>query len=521
MTAPSHHHAQQAPAVIVPLLVTATWTDVMDAAGWQCQCRGVCGNHHSKTAGRCPAGTQTPARRLFAADPTSDTASGDPEQLTAWCAECLDGARRAANRAQRKDSADPTRAPSSPPAASGAVPDGERSDPRSERTHRDRQRPGRRRPRRPPTADRRPPRRPTARHQPRLGLPPRRRRRTAQPTPRRPRLRRDREAARPRRRPVSGTSRRRVGVPGVVVYPRGNKWSYRIELERHQLTDKRQWEYVNGFPDEEAAWTAAIRAKQQHATGQRVSPARRTVADFFEAWLPSIKDTVKPSTYVNYRDYWQAYVEPVIGEGRLQKIDVPKLNAFYQHLLDDGRRKTDTNSLMYAYWSARQKGGATAPTPREVAAHCGVSIQGARKAVARYRSGRVPVATDPGLAPKTVKNIHRMLHRALSDAVAWRWIGYNPAVHASLPRAKRRRRLRTGATWTPEQLAAWLEVALKDRDAAMWALAASTGMRRSELAGSTASSWTSNTPRSRSRTPVSSSTATPRSRTARRPAASG
>ena len=276
---------------------------------------------------------------------------------------------------------------------------------------------------------------------------------------------------------------RRVAVPGVVVYRRGTTWSYRVELERHQLTEKRQWEYGNAFPDEEAAWTAALKAKEQHANGQRVSPQRRTLSDFFAAWLKSIKDSVKPTTYVNYCDYWEAYVEPVIGKRRLQRLDVPTLNAFYQHLLEEGRCKADTNSRMYEYWAARIKAGAD-PKPKEISEHCGVTIYAARSAVLRYRRGRTPVAKDPGLAPKTVKNIHRMLHRALSDAVAWRYIEYNPAAHASLPRAKRRRRVRPGATWTPEELGAWLEVALKDRDAARWALAASTGMRRSELAGS-------------------------------------
>ncbi len=43
--------------------------------------------------------------------------------------------------------------------------------------------------------------------------------------------------------------------------------------------------------------------------------------------------------------------------------------------------------------------------------------------------------------------------------------------------------MKTGATWTPEQLAAWLRVAVHDRDAALWVLVATTGMRRSELAG--------------------------------------
>ena len=44
-------------------------------------------------------------------------------------------------------------------------------------------------------------------------------------------------------------------------------------------------------------------------------------------------------------------------------------------------------------------------------------------------------------------------------------------------------RRRKGATWTPDELGAWLKVATIDHDAGMWVLAATTGMRRSELAG--------------------------------------
>jgi Phage integrase family len=59
----------------------------------------------------------------------------------------------------------------------------------------------------------------------------------------------------------------------------------------------------------------------------------------------------------------------------------------------------------------------------ELAAECdGVTIHAARKAMPRYRAGRVPVAKSAGLAPKTVKNVHRMIHRALSDAAAWRYL---------------------------------------------------------------------------------------------------
>jgi integrase len=166
----------------------------------------------------------------------------------------------------------------------------------------------------------------------------------------------------------------------------------------------------------------------------------------------------------------------------LQEIDVPTLNTFYRHLLSAGRCKRDTNTVMYEYWSTRRIAGVE-PKPKEIADNCGVSIYAARHAVLRYRSGRVPVAKTAGLARKTVKNVHRMLHRALSDAVAWQYMDRNPAADASLPRERRQRRAKTGATWTAEQLAAWLRLAITDRDAGMWVLVATTGMRRSELAG--------------------------------------
>lgn len=278
------------------------------------------------------------------------------------------------------------------------------------------------------------------------------------------------------------TGKKRNLVPGVVVYKRGNKWAYRVELERDPLTNARQWEYQSGFATEDEAWTAGVKAKSDHKHGRRVAPNKRTVADFLTEWMAAIQDSIKPSTHVNYSDYQEAYVLPAIGKKPLQEVDVPLLNALYRHLLTAGRCKPDSNALMYEYWETRTRAGHD-PKPKEIVAHCGVSIYAAQRAVARYRAGRLPVAKPPGLAPKTVKNVHRMLHRALADAVAWRYLEYNPAEHASLPRESRKGARKRGTTWTPDELAAWLAVAVNDRDAGIWVLAATTGMRRSELAG--------------------------------------
>lgn len=283
---------------------------------------------------------------------------------------------------------------------------------------------------------------------------------------------------------MSAPKKKPARIPGIVVYQRGKKWAYRLELERHPLTNERQWEYQTGFGTDDEALTAAVKAKNAHGNGQRVAPSKRTVAEFMTEWLDTIRDSIKPSTHANYVDYRDAYVLPNIGKRKLHEVDVPMLNTLYRHLLNAGRCKPDTNTAMYEYWKARSAAGVDAK-PKEIAEHCKVSIYAARAAVLRYRRGRIPVAKPPGLATKTVKNVHRMLHRALADAVAWRYIEFNPAEHAALPRERRtnKRPRQRGATWTQEQLLVWLKVAAEDRDAGMWVLAATTGMRRSELAG--------------------------------------
>ena len=279
-------------------------------------------------------------------------------------------------------------------------------------------------------------------------------------------------------------SKRQRHVPGITVYPRGTNWSYRLELEPDPLTGRRRRENRGGFTTEDAAWDEAIASQQRHERGRHIVPSRRTVTEFMAEWLDAIADSLKPSTRQNYADYISAYVEPTIGARRLQDVTVPVLNMLYRNLLTTGRRKTDKNTIMYDYWAARQtERDGLGPTPAEIATQCNVTIYAARAAVLRYRRGRVPAESSSGLAPKTVKNLHRILHRAFKDAVAWDYLTLNPAEHASLPREQRKGRRTRPQPWTVGELAAWLRVALSDRFAALWLLAATTGMRRSELAG--------------------------------------
>jgi len=282
---------------------------------------------------------------------------------------------------------------------------------------------------------------------------------------------------------VSASGRKATWAKGISVYPRGGTWAFLLSTEPDHLTGKPKRRYQGGFDTEDAAWEAAIKARSEADAGRYVEPSRRTIGQFMAEWLASVEHSVKPTTYANYADNLNAYILPVIGGRRLQDITVPVLNAFYRHLLQSGRRKLDNNTVMYEYWSARRNiRDGRGPTPTEISKACGTSIYAARAAAGRFRRGRLPIQRPAGLAPKSVKNVHRLIHRAFSDAVAWQYVSANPAERASLPRDRRGGRNRPVA-WTLDELAAWLRVALTDRFAGMWVLAATSGMRRSELAG--------------------------------------
>lgn len=203
-------------------------------------------------------------------------------------------------------------------------------------------------------------------------------------------------------------------------------WEYRFDLGPDPLTGRRRVRAKRGFATRREATRALREALTAHERGRSVRHNRKTVADFLGEWHAAVRPGVRPSTWVNYRAYLDYYVLPVIGETSLQDLTPVRLNLLYAHLLDQGR------------------------------------VRGAG-----------------GLAPKTVQNIHRMLHRALRDAVRWDLLPRNVAEDADPPRVSRPK----PAIWTPQQLGAFVSHVRSDRFYALWLLASTTGLRRGELAG--------------------------------------
>jgi integrase len=211
------------------------------------------------------------------------------------------------------------------------------------------------------------------------------------------------------------------------VRKRGSTYTWYFDVP-DPLTGKRKQHSRGGFRTKRAAQEALNEALARLREGTFVQPSPRRLGSFLvEEWLPAVRPPrVRPSTWATYRMAVERHIFPAIGGVVLQRLTPAHLTTFYRALLDNGRRK-----------------------------------------------GR------GGLAPKTVRNVHGVLHAALRDAVRWGYLPRNVAAGADLPK----RMTPEMHVWNPEQLRTFLEQVWDDALYAAWMLFATTGMRRGEVAG--------------------------------------
>ncbi|MBO0767556.1 MAG: site-specific integrase [Solirubrobacterales bacterium] len=169
--------------------------------------------------------------------------------------------------------------------------------------------------------------------------------------------------------------------------------------------------------------------------GTYVEPTTQTLADFMlNDWLPGIKNTIRPTTQNRYLGIVQRYIKPhPIGRIPLSLVSPADINKLYADLEKCSRP----------------------------------GCKHANPDVCR------------GLAANTLRSIHTVLSRCLSDAVRWEKVKRNAAKLADPPALSRKR----AQAWSPRELRQFLAAVEHDRLSALWRLAATTGMRRGELLG--------------------------------------
>jgi integrase len=209
------------------------------------------------------------------------------------------------------------------------------------------------------------------------------------------------------------------------VIKRGSTYSIVLDLGRGP-DGRRQRRWHSGYRTRKDAERARVELLAQVDHGIYVEPSRLTVAVFLrDQWLLALTGQVRPTTLHSYRSNLERYVLPRIGQLPLQRLTPAHLNTLYGALLAAGGRDGQP------------------------------------------------------LSARTVQAIHMTVRKALGDAARWGLVVRNVAALASPPKPRRA----DMRTWTAAELRAFLEHVQDERLAALWMLAASTGMRRGEMLG--------------------------------------
>lgn len=200
--------------------------------------------------------------------------------------------------------------------------------------------------------------------------------------------------------------------------------SWELKFESDNGTGVRKTRYVSFKGTKRAAAKELERLVSLAASGEFVPPVRQTVAEFLDTWERDFAvPNTTPKTLERYRELLRLHIRPHVGTTRLQALSTSHLQALYAKLLREGR---------------------------------GAGV---------------------GLSARTVKHVHRVIHRALGHAVAWKLIGTNPAAAAEPPKVEE-----TEVEILKEpQVRAVLKGFRGSALHPIVALALATGMRRGEL----------------------------------------
>ena len=179
------------------------------------------------------------------------------------------------------------------------------------------------------------------------------------------------------------------------------RWEGRVTLGRDPGTGKQVQKSIYGATQRE------VRQKMQKMLveldeGVYIEPSKLTVKAWLETWLAEYNGDVKPATIVSYRQHIQNHIVPALGAVKLSALTPSAVQKFYNEL---------------------QRSGVKTPKRDETGK------------IVRAK-GEVVYTTSP-MSPKTVKNVHGVLHQALKQAMRLGYIRSNPTETCILPRIEK------------------------------------------------------------------------------------
>ena len=201
--------------------------------------------------------------------------------------------------------------------------------------------------------------------------------------------------------------------------------------------ERRRW-HLAGDSREDAEAIAANLTRRTDLVRDGARSVATVTGFVNDTWMPQRVQHLRPSTAHRYRWMIDNYISPTIGDLPIRSLRAEHLNRLYTDLLATGKRN------------------------------------------------------GTGLAPKTVYDVHVIMRAALKHAVRVHLVEHNVALDATAPRPTARAKQGPEA-WTIDQLRAFLTATQHLRLYPALHLAATTGMRRGELAGLRWGDWNRST----------------------------
>ncbi len=208
------------------------------------------------------------------------------------------------------------------------------------------------------------------------------------------------------------------------VTKRNGSWGFRVDAGFDPESGTRRQIRRQGFGTKRAAEAALAEFQKTVIDGTVVSASSLRLDDFLDEWLRGQESHLRPTSHYSYVVAAKR-LKKHLGRYKLQALTPLQIEKFYAALLDHGGRNGE------------------------------------------------------GLAPKTVKNTHVVLRKALADAERLGLVARNAAAAARTPTATRPEM----TTWTSDQLKAFSAAAEGSRMRHAFTLLALTGMRRGEALG--------------------------------------
>lgn len=170
------------------------------------------------------------------------------------------------------------------------------------------------------------------------------------------------------------------------IYKRSkDSWTVVVDLPRDPATNKRRQKSITVRGTKKDAERELARLINEIENGLYINTGKITVAEYLEKWLEFIRQSIEPSTYRCYRVAVEQHIIPVLGSLQLSKLQPMHIQEYYSKDLESGRKDN-------------------------------------KKSVTRK------------LSPTTVAMHHRILYRALKQAVKWQLIPRNPAEAVEPPK---------------------------------------------------------------------------------------